>query len=321
MPNHSERLRNHSASDSSFGENNNRRQVSWTRAEFRELDSQTWNRNIWRSLQFLGFLVERPPTHSLQFAEPLSTRTRRIPGSVRKLGTNTVPATHCKDSLSRPRRFANLGTPTADVGGRGFANWRKVSRDGSGIRELDSQIRNCNTRQRPIFTSFSVKRSPTHALQFSSPGSSRTRHIQTPVRKPRTHTPARTRCKDSDPHCGRFTKPRAPTAVVVPVPNFVDRCAMPWTRIQYRQPALQRRSRLKTPAMSIAGKIARGASDDPRSSIGTAEAARRRLRDTSLERGRGRSNAWTRQARCLPALRHRRQHAVRDAGGRRSRTQ
>src|SRR5216684_830084 len=90
----------------------NRRQVSWTRAEFRELDSQTWNRNIWRSLQFLGFLVERPPTHSLQFAEPLSTRTRRIPGSVRKLGTNTVPATHCKDSLSRPRRFANLGTPT-----------------------------------------------------------------------------------------------------------------------------------------------------------------------------------------------------------------
>src|SRR5882724_9518803 len=54
----------------------NRRQVSWTRAEFRELDSQTWNRNIWRSLQFLGFLVERPPTHSLQFAEPLSTQTR-----------------------------------------------------------------------------------------------------------------------------------------------------------------------------------------------------------------------------------------------------
>ena len=37
--------------------------------------------------------------------------------------------------------------------------------------------------------------------------------------------------------------------------------------------------------MSIAGKIARGASDDPRSSIGTAEAARRRLRDTSLEVG------------------------------------
>src|SRR6266849_437234 len=105
----------------------NRRQVSWTRAEFRELDSQTWNRNIWRSLQFLGFLVERPPTHSLQFAEPLSTRTRRIPGSVRKLGTNTVPATHCKDSLSRPRRFANLGTPTAAVDVPCSANWCRVS--------------------------------------------------------------------------------------------------------------------------------------------------------------------------------------------------
>src|SRR5216684_2966945 len=141
----------------------NRRQVSWTRAEFRELDSQTWNRNIWRSLQFLGFLVERPPTHSLQFAEPLSTRTRRIPGSVRKLGTNTVPATHCKDSLSRPRRFANLGTPTR--------------------------------------------------------------------------------------------------AAAVPVPIFVDRCAIPWTRIQYRQPRPQR-SRLKTAVMSIAIRNPRGASDD-----------------------------------------------------------
>src|SRR5882724_5689378 len=197
----------------------NRRQVSWTRAEFRELDSQTWNRNIWRSLQFLGFLVERPPTHSLQFAEPLSTRTRRIPGSVRKLGTNTVPATHRKDSLSRPRRFANLGTPTR---------------------------------------------------------------------------------------------------AVVPVPNFVARCAIPWTRVQYRQPALQMRNRLKTPAMSIAGKIARGASDDPRSSIGTAEAARRRSCDGSLERGHGRSGARPHQARCLPARRHRRRHAARDTGARSS---
>jgi hypothetical protein len=37
--------------------------------------------------------------------------------------------------------------------------------------------------------------------------------------------------------------------------------------------------------MSIAGKIASGASDDPRSSIGTTEAARRRSCDASLERG------------------------------------
>src|SRR5229473_6726847 len=194
-------------------------EVSRNGSRIRELDSQTGNCNTWRSLQFLGFLVERPPTHSLQFAEPLSTRTRRIPGSVRKLGTNTVPATHCKDSLSRPRRFANLGTPTA----------------------------------------------------------------------------------------------------AVPVPNCVDRCAIPWTRIQYRQSSLQR-SRLKTPATSITAKTARGASDDPRSSIGTVVSARRRLRCTSLERGRCRSNAWTHQARCLPAWRHRRRRAARDAGGRRSRT-
>src|SRR6266478_3993729 len=71
----------------------------------------------------------------------------------------------------------------------------------------------------------------------------------------------------------------------VPVPNFVDQCAIPWARVQYRQPALQRSNRLKTPAMSIAGEIAGGASDDPRSSNGTAEATRRRLCDTSLERG------------------------------------
>src|SRR5260370_15206130 len=102
---------------------------------------------------------------------------------------------------------------------------------------------------------------------------------------------------------------------VVPVPNFVDRCAIPWTRIRHRQPALQRRNRLKTPAMSIAGKIARGASDDPRSSIGTAEAARRRLFDALLERGHGRSGARPHQARCLPARRHGRRHA-RDTGAR-----
>src|SRR5713101_430325 len=106
---------------------------------------------------------------------------------------------------------------------------------------------------------------------------------------------------------------------VVPVPNFVDRCAIPWTRIQHRQPALQMRNRLKTPAMSIAGEIARGASDDPRSSIGTAEAARRRLRDTSLERGHGRSSARTHQARCLPSRNNRRRHAARDPGARLSR--
>jgi hypothetical protein len=100
----------------------------------------------------------------------------------------------------------------AAVGARGFANWCKVSRNGSRIRELDSRIRNCNSRQRPIFTSFSVTRSPTYALQFSSPVSSRTRHIQKPVRKPGTHASALTRCKDSDPHFCRFTKPRAPTA-------------------------------------------------------------------------------------------------------------
>ena len=85
----------------------------------------------------------------------------------------------------------------------------------------------------------------------------------------------------------------------VPVPNFVDRCAIPWTRIQYRQPPPQR-SRPKTPAMSIAGKAARGASDEQRSSIGTVEAARRRLHNTPLERGRGRSSARTRQACRFP---------------------
>jgi hypothetical protein len=72
-------------------------------------------------------------------------------------------------------------------------------------------------------------------------------------------------------------------------------------------------------AMSIAGKMAREASDDPRSSIGTAEAARRRLRDTSLERGRDRSGARPHQARRLPARRHRRRHAARDTGARLSR--
>src|SRR5258707_3604831 len=99
----------------------------------------------------------------------------------------------------------------------------------------------------------------------------------------------------------------------VPVPNFVDRCATPWARVKYRQPALQRRNRLKTPAMSIAGKIARGASDDPRSPIGTAETARRRLFDALLECGHGRSRAKPHQARCLPARRHGRRHA-RDTG-------
>src|SRR5216683_1882795 len=103
----------------------------------------------------------------------------------------------------------------AAVGARGFANWSKVSRNGSRIRELDSQTRNCNTRQRPIFTGFSVRRPPTHALQFSDPVSSRTRHIQKPVRKPGTYTPASTHCKDSDPHLCRFTKPGAPTQVQV----------------------------------------------------------------------------------------------------------
>src|SRR5258705_2247152 len=101
----------------------------------------------------------------------------------------------------------------------------------------------------------------------------------------------------------------------VPVPNFVDLCAIPGARVQYRQPALQRRNRLKTPAMSIAGNTARGASDDPRSSIGTAETARRRLFDALLERGHGRSRAGPHQARCLPARRHRRRHA-RDTGAR-----
>ncbi len=98
------------------------------------------------------------------------------------------------------------------VGARGFAKWCEVSRNGSRIRELDSQTGNCNTRQRPIFTGFSVRRSPTHALQFSDPVSSRTLHIQKPVRKPGTYTPASTHCKDSDPHLCRFTKPGAPTA-------------------------------------------------------------------------------------------------------------
>src|SRR5216684_3800728 len=101
-----------------------------------------------------------------------------------------------------------------------------------------------------------------------------------------------------------------------PVPNFLDRCAIPWARFQYRQPAPQRRNRLKTPAMSIAEKIATGASDDPRSPIGTAEAARRRLCDTSLERGHGKPGAQPHQARCLPARRHRRRHAARDTAAR-----
>src|SRR5712664_526118 len=112
----------------------------------------------------------------------------------------------------------------AVVGARGFANWCEVSRNGSRIRELDSQTGNCNTRQRPIFTGFSVRRSPTHALQFSDPVSSRTLHIQKPVRKPGTYTPASTHCKDSDPHLCRFTKPGAPTGVAEfrgPVRNTV----------------------------------------------------------------------------------------------------
>src|SRR5258705_5075358 len=89
----------------------------------------------------------------------------------------------------------------------------------------------------------------------------------------------------------------------VPVPNFVDRCAIPWARVQYRQPALQRRNRLKTPAMSIAGKIARGASDDPRSPIGTAETARRRLFDALLERRHGKSRAKPPLARSVSTRR------------------
>src|SRR6266851_4503132 len=190
----------------------NRRQVSWTRAEFRELDSQTWNRNIWRSLQFLGFLVERPPTHSLQFAEPLSTRTRRIPGSVRKLGTNTVPATHCKDSLSRPRRFANLGTPTrAAVGGRGFANRRQVSWTRAEFRELDSQTWNRNIRRSLQFLGFLVERPPTHSLQFAEPLSTRTRRIPGSVRKLGTNTVPATHCKDSLSRTRRFANLGTPT--------------------------------------------------------------------------------------------------------------
>ena len=128
--------------------------------------------------------------------------------------------TFWRSNSFRARNFTNLesfGFFLTDrafftaVGARGFANWSKVSRNGSRIRELDSQTRNCNTRQRPIFTGFSVRRPPTHALQFSDPVSSRTRHIQKPVRKPGTYTPASTHCKDSDPHLCRFTKPGAPT--------------------------------------------------------------------------------------------------------------
>src|SRR5258707_5829436 len=104
----------------------------------------------------------------------------------------------------------------------------------------------------------------------------------------------------------------------VPVPNCVDRYAIPWTRIQYRQPSLQN-SRFKTPALSIGRKTARGASDDPRSSIGTAVSAKRRLRGTSRDRGHCRSSAWTYQTRCPPASNDRRRPAARSAGTRLSR--
>src|SRR5229473_5248302 len=141
----------------------------------------------------------------------LNTATSHISVSVHRHGTKHMDSNPCVDSVFHPRRFTEHGTPTRGVGARGFANWSKVSRNGSRIRELDSQTRNCNTRQRPIFTGFSVRRPPTHALQFSDPVSSRTRHIQKPVRKPGTYTPASTHCKDSDPHLCRFTKPGAPT--------------------------------------------------------------------------------------------------------------
>src|SRR6266852_5194775 len=51
-----------------------------------------------------------------------------------------------------------------------------------------------------------------------------------------------------------------------------------------------------------------------------AMSARRRSHGASLERGNGRSSARTHQVRGLPARRHRRRRAARDAGGRRSRT-
>src|SRR5216683_5075370 len=142
-----------------------------------------------------------------------------------------------------------------------------------------------------------------------------TSHISVSVHRHGTKHMDSNPCVDSVFHPRRFTEHGTPTRAVVPVPNFVDRCAIPWTRIRHRQPALQMRNRLKTPAMSIAGKIARGASDDPRSSIGTAEAARRRSCDASLERGHGRSGAGPHQARCLPARRHCRRYA-RDTGAR-----
>src|SRR5712664_2730741 len=225
-------------------------EVSRNGSRIRELDSQTGNCNTRQRPIFTGFSVRRSPTHALQFSDPVSSRTLHIQKPVRKPGTYTPASTHCKDSDPHLCRFTKPRPPTAAVGARGFANWCD-----SRIRELDSQTGNCNTRQGPIFTGFSVRRSPTHALHFSDPVSSRTLHIQKPVRKPGTYTPASTHCKDSDPHLCLFTKPGAPTAAV-PVPNFVDRCAIPWARVQYRQPAPQRRNRLKTPAMSIAGKKA-----------------------------------------------------------------
>src|SRR5229473_361123 len=149
----------------------------------------------------------------------------------------------------------------AAVGGRGFANWCEVSRNGSRIRELDSQTGNCNTWRSLQFLGFLVERPPTHSLQFAEPLSTRTRRIPGSVRKLGTNTVPATHCKDSLSRPRRFANLGTPTTTAVPVPNFVDRCAIPWTRIQYQQPRPQR-SRLKTAVMSIAVRNPRGASDD-----------------------------------------------------------
>src|SRR6266851_5600098 len=211
----------------------NRGEVSRNGSRIRELDSQTRNCNTRQRPIFTGFSVRRPPTHALQFSDPVISRTRHIQKPVRKPGTYTPASTHCKDSDPHLCRFTKPGAPTA-VGGRSFANRGEVSRNGSRIRELDSQTRNCNTRQRPIFTGFSVRRPPTHALQFSDPVISRTRHIQKPVRKPGTYTPASTHCKDSDPHLCRFTKPGAPTRAVGGR-GFANRRQVSWTRAEFRE--------------------------------------------------------------------------------------
>src|SRR5712692_2969069 len=233
----------------------NRGEVSRNGSRIRELDSQTRNCNTRQRPIFTGFSVRRPPTHALQFSDPVSSRTRHIQKPVRKPGTYTPASTHCKDSDPHLCRFTKPGAPTA-VGGRSFANRGEVSRNGSRIRELDSQTRNCNTRQRPIFTGFSVRRPPTHALQFSDPVSSRTRHIQKPVRKPGTYTPASTHCKDSDPHLCRFTKPGAPTAAVGGR-GFANRGEVSRTRSRIRELDSRTRSRIMIRSSSSARSVLR----------------------------------------------------------------